>query len=386
MKYQTLVPTIIHGEKLNPYIDFDNSPFYVQQKSEQWKCPTIDLGDGEKEYPRRAGISSFGAGGVNAHIIIEEYQNPVSDISITTKQLIPLSAKNEESLKNYAKQLSRYLKNQSNLSFSNIVYTLQTGREGMPYRLSILAQSIEGLIQKLEYFVQKGENDSMGILSGHTEKSAAWIFDDDDIDRKYLQDIIASQNMKKLARLWINGVQFSFHTLYGKDTHSQRIPLPTYAFQKERYWMFDPIELPVVDQSESKKISVAPSKQTGYVSEKDICKKLQHMLADLMGFIPPKLPEIDEGFFDMGMESITAVTFQKEIDEKFGISIDDTATFDYPNLSDLAAYVFTLISENSIMDSEPLIDVNGLIEEIPDEIEKLSIDDVIERLTDVMEN
>jgi acyl carrier protein len=109
------------------------------------------------------------------------------------------------------------------------------------------------------------------------------------------------------------------------------------------------------------------------------------MLADLMGFIPPKLPEIDEGFFDMGMESITAVTFQKEIDERFGISIDDTSTFDYPNLRDLAAYVFTLISENSIMDSEPIIDVNSLIDEIPNEIESLSIDDLVERLTDVME-
>jgi hypothetical protein len=62
------------------------------------------------------------------------------------------------------------------------------------------------------------------------------------------------------------------------------------------------------------------------------------------------------------------------------------STFDYPKLSDLAAYVFTLISENSIMDSEPIIDANSLIEEIPDEIENLSIDDVVERLTGVMEN
>ena len=108
------------------------------------------------------------------------------------------------------------------------------------------------------------------------------------------------------------------------------------------------------------------------------------MLADLMGFIPPKLPDIDEGFFDMGMESVTAVSFQKEIDERFGISIDDTATFDYQNLRDLAVYVFTLIPENSIMDSEAIIDVNSLIDEIPNEIENLSIDDVVKRLTDVM--
>ncbi|KPA10853.1 protein containing Beta-ketoacyl synthase, partial [Candidatus Magnetomorum sp. HK-1] len=390
MKHQTLAPTIIHGEKLNPYIDFDSSPFYVQQQTSKWECPKIDFGDGETEYPRRAGISSFGAGGVNAHIIVEEYQNPSSSTSVSTQQLVPLSAKNEDSLKAYAAQLTDFLNNQSALAFSDIVYTLQTGREAMPYRLAILAQNIEELIQKLDYFVQRGVNDSMAILSGQIEKSTAWIFDNDDIDRKYLQDIIASQNMKKLARLWINGVQFDFKSLYAEDAPYRRIPLPTYAFQKERYWMFDPIELSVVDQSEAKEMSVAPVKKaetkTDHFSEKDICKKLQHMLADLMGFIPPKLPEVDEGFFDMGMESVTAVAFQNEIEKKFAISIGDTATFDYPNLNDLAAYVFTLISENSIMDCEPIIDVNSLIDEIPNEIENLSIDDVVERLTDVMEN
>ena len=384
MKYQTLSPTIIHGKGLNPYIDFENSPFYVQQKAEKWECPSIDMGDGEKAYPRRAGISSFGAGGVNAHIIVEEYQNPSSSMSVSTQQLIPLSAKNEDSLKAYAAQLTDFLNNQSALSFSDIVYTLQTGREAMPYRLAILAQSTDELVQKLASFVQSGMNDSMGILSGHTEKNAAWIFDNDDIDRKYLQDIIASQNMKKLARLWINGVQFDFQALYAEENTCRRIPLPTYAFQKERYWMFDSLEqAPIPDQKEIPQKNVLPIKppeiKKDQLSEKEICVKLQHMLADLMGFIPPKRPDIHEGFFDMGMESVTAVAFQKEIDESFRISINDTATFDYPDLSDLATYVFTLISENSIMNSEPLIDVNSLIDEILDEIENLSIDDVLER-------
>jgi len=95
----------------------------------------------------------------------------------------------------------------------------------------------------------------------HTEKNAAWIFDNDDIDRKYLHDIIASQNMKKLARLWINGVQFDFQALYAEENTCRRVPLPTYAFQKERYWMFDSIELPVVDQSESKKNKCCPKEE-----------------------------------------------------------------------------------------------------------------------------
>ncbi|KPA19735.1 Phosphopantetheine-binding domain protein, partial [Candidatus Magnetomorum sp. HK-1] len=176
------------------------------------------------------------------------------------------------------------------------------------------------------------------------------------------------QNMKKLARLWINGVQFDFKALYAEENTCRRIPLPTYAFQKERYWMFDPIEqAPITVQEEvrDKIISSKPPEieiQKNQQSEKEICEKLQHMLAELMGFIPPKQPDIHEGFFDMGMESVTAVAFQKEIDERFGVSIDDTATFDYPNLSDLAAYVFTLLSENSMIDNESEIDVNSLIE------------------------
>ena len=77
LKHRQLVPSL-HAETLNPHIDFANSPFVVQRSLQAWQRPQLAI-DAEnrpgemRELPRIAGISSFGAGGSNAHVIIEEY-------------------------------------------------------------------------------------------------------------------------------------------------------------------------------------------------------------------------------------------------------------------------------------------------------------------------
>jgi acyl transferase domain-containing protein/acyl carrier protein len=112
MKHKTLVPSI-HSEQLNPFIDFNSTPFYVQHTLQEWKKPVIKTESGEKSYPRRAGISAFGAGGANAHIILEEYEKEVEPLpnGDGSPQLFILSAKNKERLQAYAEQLNAVLDN-----------------------------------------------------------------------------------------------------------------------------------------------------------------------------------------------------------------------------------------------------------------------------------
>ncbi|MGE7057602.1 beta-ketoacyl synthase N-terminal-like domain-containing protein, partial [Paenibacillus glucanolyticus] len=100
MKHQTLVKNVMHGQRLNPNIDFNQTPFVVQSETSYWKRPMIN---GE-EVPRRSGISSFGAGGANAHIVVEEYipkdshKTPIA-VHSHSPALIILSAKNEDRLR-----------------------------------------------------------------------------------------------------------------------------------------------------------------------------------------------------------------------------------------------------------------------------------------------
>ena len=90
LKYNKLVPSL-HSEELNTNIDFPNSPFKVQQELEDW----VSI-DGT---PRISGISSFGAGGSNAHIVISEYiGEPVYSPVIDKPVLVVLSAKSVSQL------------------------------------------------------------------------------------------------------------------------------------------------------------------------------------------------------------------------------------------------------------------------------------------------
>lgn len=106
MRHKELVPSL-HSKNLNPNIIFNQVPFYVQQKVEEWKKPIVD---GE-EKPRTALISSFGAGGSNAGLVLQEYEE-CSSVSQETEEpeLLILSAKRVNSLKKYAENMGGYLK------------------------------------------------------------------------------------------------------------------------------------------------------------------------------------------------------------------------------------------------------------------------------------
>ncbi|WP_226002844.1 ketoacyl-synthetase C-terminal extension domain-containing protein, partial [Paenibacillus sp. BJ-4] len=105
MKHGKLAPSL-HAKELNPNIQFAKTPFAVQQELADWKRPVVD----GQEVPRRAGISSFGAGGSNAHVVLEEYipaQQEAASAAVTPEKpaIIVLSAKNEEGLKAQVQRL-----------------------------------------------------------------------------------------------------------------------------------------------------------------------------------------------------------------------------------------------------------------------------------------
>src|SRR5262249_8657398 len=129
LKHRTLVRSL-HCQEVNPYIRLEDSPFYIVKENRPWM--PLTSGDGT-EWPRRAGISSFGFGGVNAHVVIEEYTEPdiVADDAGQgcATAIVVLSAKDHEPLIDQARQLQQAIARGEfrDNDLARLAYTLQTG-------------------------------------------------------------------------------------------------------------------------------------------------------------------------------------------------------------------------------------------------------------------
>jgi acyl transferase domain-containing protein len=233
MKYKVLVPSI-HSEHINPNINFEDTCFYVQHDLNEWKRPVIN----GSEVPRRAGISSFGAGGSNAHIIMEEYVDEKRELSSVDNEseLIILSAKDKERLFVYAQHMSEYLKKNSENDkgfLRDMAYTLQIGREPMEERIAIIVSSIEDLQRKLQQYVEGKIGKNMYIGSINREKSYITDFHK---NNEKVEKLFKLKNYDDLSKIWISGENINWTELYS-DRSKKIISLPVYPFARERYWI-----------------------------------------------------------------------------------------------------------------------------------------------------
>ncbi|GMQ63945.1 SDR family NAD(P)-dependent oxidoreductase [Vallitalea maricola] len=260
MKNKKIVPSI-HAKKLNPNISFEKTPFVVQQELEEWKRPLVEIDGVTKEYPRIAGISSFGAGGANAHMIIEEYiheyEKQVFNITTPNKPvMIVLSARKKEQLRKQAKQLISAIKksNYTNADLDNIAYTLQLGREPMKERMGIIVKTCKELVEKLKDYLEGKDSIDVyqGEVKGNKNTISMFSTDQDLIDA--IDSWIAKDKYGNILSFWVNGVYVDFNKLY--DKKSQIISLPTYPFARERYWIADMDKNDGIKQAENHNVNI----------------------------------------------------------------------------------------------------------------------------------
>jgi acyl transferase domain-containing protein/D-arabinose 1-dehydrogenase-like Zn-dependent alcohol dehydrogenase/acyl carrier protein/SAM-dependent methyltransferase len=247
LKHKQLVPSL-HSRTLNPLIDFSNGPFRVQQEVTDWNQPVIAFDGESRQVPRTAGISSFGAGGSNAHLVIQEFsdgEDPLSEraqAAVDHEVIIVLSARTKERLTLVVSNLYGHLKMTSQRSGSGAVrltslaYTLQVGRVAMEERLAFIVKSYQELEEKLQSILLSGE--LPGVFRGninHTDNTVSMMRQEGDLDQ------IAAKWMKTgrlapLAQMWVNGLEIEWNALYDSP-RPRRVSLPAYPFARERYWV-----------------------------------------------------------------------------------------------------------------------------------------------------
>lgn len=276
LKHKTLVKSL-YSETVNPYIRLDDSPFYIVQESREWQALRDEAG---RELPRRAGISSFGIGGVNAHVVIEEYipketTHPATAPAVTAQHpgIFILSAKDEDRLKDQARQLADFISKRSITArdLTDIAYTLQEGRDAMEERLGIIAVSTGDLLEKLNLFIEGGTN-AKYMYRGRAEKGIAQTLRSDDEVQKTLNNSWEPHIYERLLDLWVKGMEIGWSKLYdGKQP--KRISLPTYPFAKERYWITDTKEEAAAHQTALKTVESAALHPLIHVNTSDLSEQ-----------------------------------------------------------------------------------------------------------------
>ncbi|SHJ71295.1 hybrid non-ribosomal peptide synthetase/type I polyketide synthase, partial [Aquimarina spongiae] len=134
------IPPLVNFSAPNPMLELDHSPFLISNQSKEWKSNTM----------RRAGVSSFGIGGTNAHVILEEFSYKESNEKIENKEhIIAISAKSKEALETQKRTLAEFIKENRTFQLANVAYTLQTGRENLPFKAAFVCEEKSDLIEAL---------------------------------------------------------------------------------------------------------------------------------------------------------------------------------------------------------------------------------------------
>ncbi|WP_395787551.1 SDR family NAD(P)-dependent oxidoreductase [Aquimonas sp.] len=218
------IAATLHCQPPNPDLDLQRSPFRLPLQLEPWPVAA-----GE---PRRALINGFGAGGVNASLLLEEYLPAPATVEHTGPQLILLSARDEARLREQVQALHARLANDDALDLCRLACTLQRGREAMPQRLAAVVPDRSALQMLLARYLAEGEGADLwlGRVEPHQRRRPSAP------QRMEAHSLYVAGEFAALAERWIGGEQLDWLELQSAQ-RVQRLPLPTYPFERRRYWL-----------------------------------------------------------------------------------------------------------------------------------------------------
>lgn len=202
------IPANQNFNKLNQLIDFSDTNFKLPIKNISWSS----------EKPLVAAMSCFGFGGSNTHMVLSEYRSlKIKYAELKEPILFTLSAKNKNSLHAMIANLIIYLSSGDSEKYSliDVSFTLNSGRDHFQYRVAVIAEDKEELLNKLKA-LNKSDFKKINIT-----------------DSDFI--IPEKSDALPLKQLYLSGANIDWKAFY-KDKECRRLHLPGYVFEKKRCW------------------------------------------------------------------------------------------------------------------------------------------------------
>ena len=219
------IPGNPHLHQINPLIQVGDTVLRIPERPLNWDGGIDGLTLSAS--PRRAGVSCFGFGGTNAHVILEEPPTVPARLAETRCRLYLLSARRAERLRQWSGQLASYLESRISESeaaeqshLEDVAFTLRRARTWGAHRLAVPARDRQELVAKLKRFAEGGATDD--LYAG-------------EVPRNLRLSPTRAADEVGLAREWVQGGEVDWCAAIPQG-QARITALPPYPFDGERFW------------------------------------------------------------------------------------------------------------------------------------------------------
>ncbi|MGB0521894.1 MAG: amino acid adenylation domain-containing protein [Flammeovirgaceae bacterium] len=328
LKHQTIPPSL-HFNSPNQEIAFHQGPFYVNAKLKEWQSSS----------KRTAGVSSFGLGGTNAHVVLQEAPRIAKVQAVSSHFLFLFSAKSEHSLSQVLAKFLDFCQTPPEERLIDVAYTLMEGRACFDYRFACIASSYQELAECLQTALT------------HKDFRKATASSTPHVHILTLQEPVV--RLQELRGRWLNGDLIRGDFSGGNMPY--KVALPTYAFEKVIHWM----EAPKIAHAHPRSSNVNQHDETQAAPDDAVEPFVKKAWESILG---EQVESNTADFFEMGGNSLLAVQLLTRIQEKFGVEIEVIDLFDFPTVGELSAHIHSCI-EPEQSSTQLLQDVDDLSEQ-----------------------
>ncbi|AJR05680.1 KR domain-containing protein [Photobacterium gaetbulicola] len=256
LKHRQIVPSL-NCEKENPRYNLSDTPFYINKVLTPWTVNTAS----NPSKRRCAGISSFGAGGTNVHLVLAEDSkgqpdNRTADKDTSSPCMITLSGKRLDDLTRNLERLYNFLQQDNPPRLDDLSYSLHVAKTDYEHRMVFMSHSLSELVSDIRNVLDTGISANCFRSDNEQERnSRLQVLVQQKGGEEYLYSLWNSgcadnNSMQILGKLWLAGIDINWRSLYirqqldnlkigSKPILPRVISLPRYAFDKKSYWLED---------------------------------------------------------------------------------------------------------------------------------------------------
>ncbi len=342
-KHQQLPPSLNFNQP-NLFIDFANSPVYVNDSLSNWPM---------SDQPRYAGISSFSLSGTNCHLVL---QDAVSDRQArhktTSPQLLVLSARTDELLQQTAQRYLDFIRDEQP-DLIHLCFTAAQGREQHDIRVALLVNSLDeaeaacnALLQNesAQHIIRSTNSNS---LSGsQLDKQAKALTDGFDVAQATAEELTA------IAQCYVDGARINWLALFA-DTDRKRVHLPAQPFKRDTFWLL-PTKRVVTQTAEQtvdetaeivQLITGQPARIQGISNDDSpdglAGKFVAWVIAETLGYDDLT---VDSDYYALGGDSITGTKITHILSDLLSIDVQPGDILAASNLGAFIQHVTAVIS------------------------------------------